>query len=237
MTKVLLLFDVDGTLIKTGGAGMRAMKQVGRELFGDRFSFDGVQVSGHLDPLIFAEAAAINGLGDDPSHHEAFRDHYIPRLEAELEAHREHVQPAPGITQALAVLRQRLDERGDVVLGLLTGNYTRAVPIKLTAAGIDPMWFTITAFGDEASSRAGLVELAIHKYACNYQETVDPRRVIVIGDTPRDVACARAHGCVALAVATGPFGVEQLRDAGADVVVEDLSDPGPLLGVIDAPCM
>jgi phosphoglycolate phosphatase-like HAD superfamily hydrolase len=131
----------------------------------------------------------------------------------------------PGVADTLAILRSR----PDLTLGLLTGNYTRAIPIKLGAIGVNPAWFEITAFGDEGESRAALVAVAIGKYAARSGAPVDPRRVIVIGDTPRDVDCARANGCISFAVATGKFDVEALRAAGADVVVPDLSDPEPLL--------
>ena len=230
MSKPLLLFDVDGTLIKTGGAGMRAMHHVVRQLFGQGFTLKGIQVSGHLDPLIFAEAAAMNGLSNDPLHHKAFRDHYLVQLEANLEAAGKEVRTLQGINETLAILRKRTD----VVLGLLTGNYTRAVPIKLRAVGIDMEWFSVTAFGDEAASRAGLVALAMDKYQSIYGQRVKNQWVVVIGDTPRDVACAKAHGCVSFAVATGSYRIDDLRKAGADVVVKDLSDSNPLIDLIDS---
>lgn len=228
MTKTLLLFDVDGTLLKTGGAGMRAMRVVAQRLFGEGFRWEGIEVSGHLDPLIFAELAVINGLDDDPTHHQQFRDHYLEQLAFELATDGADVRALGGVHDTLAVLRERADREGDVALGLLTGNYTRAVPIKLGAVGIDPAWFEVTAFGDEANNRAGLVELAMAKHASVTGRDTNPDRVIVIGDTPRDVTCAHTHGCVAFAVATGPYSVDQLRQAGADVVVADLTDPTPL---------
>ena len=234
MPHSLLLFDVDGTLLKTGGAGMAAMNRVIRKLFGDDFTLDGIQVSGHLDPLIFAEAAAINGLNDAPSHHDTFRDHYIAQLEEDLAQAKEQVHALRGVHDLLTHLRQRVREQSDVVLGLLTGNYTQAVPVKLTAVGIDPAWFQITAFGDEAPSRADLVALAMDKYKTQHNQPIENRRVVVIGDTPRDVACAKAHGCIAFAVATGSFDVDQLREAGADIAVKDLSDPTPLINLMDS---
>jgi len=236
MSKTLLLFDVDGTLLLTGGAGVRAMDRAACRLFGSRFTWDGIQVSGHLDPLIFAEAVAVNGLEGGPSQHRIFRDYYLELLEEELTNHRGEARSVRGIDQTLEILRPRSGSQGDVVLGLLTGNYTKAVPIKLTAAGIDPDWFKITAFGDEAPSRSDLVLLAMDKYREAMGEPIHPGRVIVIGDTPRDVACAHAHGCVAFAVATGRFGTDELTETGAEVVVQDLTDPQPLLELI-ASCL
>ncbi|MGH7822129.1 MAG: HAD family hydrolase, partial [Candidatus Binatia bacterium] len=118
--KPLLLFDVDGTLLLTGGAGMRAMQRVAARLFGESFRWEGIVVSGHLDPLIFAEAAALNGLPADPSHHESFREAYLAALGEELERGRAGVRVMPGVREILTLLRGR----GDSTLGLLTGNYT-----------------------------------------------------------------------------------------------------------------
>ncbi len=234
MTSALLLFDIDGTLLTTGKAGLRAMGYVAQKLFGDQFSFDGVEVSGRLDPLIFAEAATMNGLDRTTASHDAFRDHYIDRLRQELIANQDRVRAAEGVHDTLAMLRRRKEQRDDVVLGLLTGNYTRAVPIKLNAVGIDPGWFEVTAFGDEAATRADLVPVAIAKHTRLTGRSSDPDRVVIIGDTPHDVACAQAHGCVAFAVATGCFSQDQLRDAGADIVVSDLIDSTPLVQLIDS---
>jgi phosphoglycolate phosphatase len=229
----LLLWDIDGTLLRTGGAGMRAMYRVADRLFGAGWNWEGVNPSGNLDPLIFAQAAALNRLDDDPSHHQSFHDHYIEALREELELTRAAVRVMPGVVEAIDLLHRRAQARGDVVQGLLTGNYTRAVPLKLAVAGIDPAWFPITAFGDEGKCRADLVALALRKFETRFGRPADPRRVIVIGDTPKDVECAHAHGCVALAVATGGYSVEVLRGSGADVAVEDLADPGPLLELIE----
>lgn len=233
MTRTLMLFDVDGTLLHTGGAGMRAMRRAASGLFGEGFRWDGVQVSGHLDPMIFAAAVANNGLTVDAGLHERFRESYLDLLRVELAARPEAVRLMPGVREALVLLRGMGGVPAVPVLGLLTGNYSGAVPIKFEAVGLDPRWFTITAFGDEAPSREDLVAMAMSKYRVRWGEPIGPRRVVVIGDTPRDVACARAHGCVAFAVATGPYSAQELEAAGADVVVQDLTDPRPLLRFVE----
>ena len=227
--KPLVLFDVDGTLLLTGGAGMRAMKAVACELFGMTFRWDGIVVSGHLDPLIFAEAAALNGLDDVATHHERFRRRYLEQLVVELELGRAQIRIMPGIRESLS----RLRETRAATLGLLTGNYSDAIPIKLSAIGIEPAWFEVTAFGDEAADRRALAALAISKYEEQLGATIDPRRVVVVGDTPRDVDCAHAHGCYAFAVATGRYDAAALAAAGADRVVDDLSDPTPLIQTVE----
>jgi phosphoglycolate phosphatase len=232
VAKPLVLFDVDGTLLLTGGAGMRAMKAVATELFGAGFRWDGIVVSGHLDPLIFAEAAALNGLDGVPEHHESFRRRYLEVLVRELDRDPERVRIMPGIRESLT----RLRDGGAATLGLLTGNYAEAIPLKLSAIGIDPTWFEITAFGEEAATRRELAALALAKYAQRLGAPVDPRRVVIVGDTPRDVDCAHAHGCFAFAVATGGYDAGALAEAGADLVVSDLSDPTPLLEVVARLC-
>ncbi len=217
----------------SGGAGMRAMKRVGAELFGEGFRWDGVQTAGSLDPVIFAEVAAINQLDNVEAQHERFREAYLVALADEFERGREAVTVMPGVRDLLASLRRRTDSAGDITLGLLTGNYGAAVTIKFDAIGFDPAWFTITAFGDDALTRPDLTALAMRRYERHSGDPVDPHRVILIGDTPRDVAAAHAHGCVAFAVATGPYSLDELRDAGADHLAENLADPTPLMKLID----
>lgn len=232
MPPFLLLWDIDGTILRSGGAGMKAMYKVAGRLFGEHHTWDGIDPGGNLDPAIFAEFARINKLGDDPSHHDTFHDHYLIELKSELAAARDAVRALPGIHEIFDTLRERSRTRGDLVMGMLTGNYTKAVPLKLEAVGVNPDWFEVTAFGDEGRTRPDLVAVALRKFEKLTGVPADPRRVIVIGDTPRDVACAHAHGCVCLAVATGGHGVEALLAAGADVVVTDLADPSPLLALI-----
>ena len=228
--KKLLLFDLDGTLLLTGGAGVKGMEEAGVGLFGEAFSLKPVRVAGGLDPLIYAEATRLAGVENAHEHHDRFRDHYLEILHRNMvdEAYRKQV--LPGILELLSKLRK--DPR--VVLGLVTGNYTAAVPIKLRAVGIDPAWFSINAFGDEAPDRPGLVRLARDRFCARYGREIACGDTIVIGDTPQDVHCAHANGCICLAVATGMYSFEQLQEAGADVVVRDLGDPGPLMELIEA---
>lgn len=220
----LLLFDLDGTILLTGGAGLRGMEQAGVQVFGERFSLERITTSGGLDPLIYAEALRLAGIEDGDGHHELFRDTYMRQLEANLATAGDRVHLLPGIEPLLGELRRH--ERA--VLGLVTGNYTTAVPIKLRAVGVDPAWFEVTAFGDEASDRPGMVRLAIERHHERFGGRLEGRDVIIIGDTPNDVNCAHANGCLCLGVATGMYSEEDLRRAGADVVVPDLSDPRQL---------
>jgi phosphoglycolate phosphatase-like HAD superfamily hydrolase len=105
--------------------------------------------------------------------------------------------------------------------------------LKLGAVGLNPDWFEIHALGDEAPSRPDLAALALRRYERRFGAAIDPGAVVVIGDTPRDVHCAKAHGCVAFGVATGRYTVDDLRREGADVVVEDLADASPLWELVE----
>jgi phosphoglycolate phosphatase-like HAD superfamily hydrolase len=226
---VLLLFDVDATLLLTGGAGMRAMIRAAAELFGERLVWEGIEPSGGLDPLLLAEAAARSGVDLDDAGREAFRQRYIELLAGELRRSAATVRALPGVQE---VIRHLLAEPR-AVLGLVTGNYPQTAALKLAAVGLDREWFKVAAFGDEGPSRTALVRLAIARYAALDGGARPLRRVIVIGDTPRDVECALQNGAVAFSVATGKYGIEALRAAGAHVAVADLSDPGPLLALLD----
>jgi phosphoglycolate phosphatase-like HAD superfamily hydrolase len=225
----LLLFDLDGTLLLTGGAGMRAMNRAGKVLFGDRFSFDGVEVSGGLDPQLFTEAAFRFGVRNPSAHHDSFRRLYLEMLREELAVAPERVAPLPGVLRLLDTLRSN----ANLTVGLLTGNYRDAAPHKLNAAGIDPLFFRIAVFGDDAVDRRAMVALAIARHEAAIAASIDRRQVIIIGDTPRDIDCAHANGALCLAVATGRYTVQELIDAGADATAEDLTDSTPLFSLLN----
>jgi phosphoglycolate phosphatase-like HAD superfamily hydrolase len=220
----LLLFDVDGTLLIGHGAGARAMMTAGRAVLGSAFSLDGVLISGGLDPIIYREAAIQMGISDPEPLHEAFRARYLQELPGELHTAR----VLPGVVSLLSMLA----ERDDVTLGLVTGNYRHAVPIKLSSVGLLAETFVLGAYGDDAPARAELVALAMQQAARHTGALVHPDDVLIIGDTPRDVRCAHDNGCRALAVATGKYEAHELQAAGADCVVESLAVPDPLLRLL-----
>jgi phosphoglycolate phosphatase len=222
----LLLFDIDGTLLLSGGSGSKAMLEAGQQLFGDSFNFD-LDTSGKLDTQIYKELSKLNAHLDMQHRHDEFRDAYLKKLEFELAWDNKSFL-MPGIMELLDTLRQC----PEVTLGVLTGNYGLAAKAKLKAVGLQDEWFPITAFGDEAVTRPDLVELAMKRYHDLKNEKLEPKEVVVIGDTPKDVACAQAHGCVAFAVATGKWSVEELQAARADVVVDNLKDASKLLELL-----
>jgi len=231
MPPALLLFDIDGTLINIADSGGRAWRTASRRLFGEQFDFKGVHFAGRLDSAIYLDLALHNGITDHADHAEQFWAAYLDELPRELARSAGHIHACPGVPHLLGRLRDQFAE--EVCLGLLSGNHSGAVPHKLGAIGIDHRWFTIGAFSDEATQRPKLTELCLRRYAVAHAAEPDPSRVIVIGDTPHDIDGAKAHGCVAFAVATGGYSMDALAAAGADVAVPDLSDPSPLMALID----
>lgn len=220
---MLLLFDIDGTLLTTMRSGMKALEDAGRELFGESFTIDGVEFAGRLDPLIIKELLVRNKLEASDRNAREMRDGYGRHLPRRL-APAGVATACPGVHDVLASLRRRRD----VTLGLLTGNFSETGSIKLRSAGIDPDWFAVRVWGDESPhdppAREHLPPVGMKRYHVLHGREVRPERVIVIGDTPHDVSCASAHGCRSLGVGTGIFTSDQLSACGATWAVPTLSD-------------
>lgn len=219
---MLILFDVDATLLTTSRAGIAAMGHAGRALFGPSFSEHTVEYAGRLDPLIIVDLLRAHGVEPSPAEVTRFRAGYRDHLRALL-ASGDLARPCAGVPALLAALR----ERSTAVVGLLTGNFPETGAIKLRAAGIEPDDFPIQVWGDDSPhhppAREHLPAVGLARYRARYERAIVGADITIVGDTPHDIACARAHGCRSLGVATGMFGVEQLVAAGADHAVKDLS--------------
>ncbi len=220
---MLILFDIDATLVTTSRAGVAAMGDSGRELFGPHFREDTVEYAGRLDPLIIADLLRAHAIEITDATVARFRDGYARWL-----AHR---LATPGVSRALpgvAALVDRLAHRPDLTLGLLTGNYPETGELKLRAAGLDPHLFPIRAWGCDSPhtppSRNHLPPVAVERHFQRTGARLPFDRVVIIGDTPHDVACALTNGCRALAVATGMYDRATLAGAGAHLAVDDLAD-------------
>ncbi|MHC4828401.1 MAG: HAD hydrolase-like protein, partial [Planctomycetota bacterium] len=134
--------------------------------------------------------------------------------------------------ELLPGVRELLDGLGaidGVTLGLLTGNYPETGRLKIQAAGLDPDLFAVAAWGSDGQSRSDLPALAMTLYRQRMGRPVDPQNVVVVGDTPHDVACARAHGCRCLAVATGTYSREKLAGCEPDLLLDDLTETDAIL--------
>jgi phosphoglycolate phosphatase len=229
----LILFDIDATLLKTEGAGMAAMADAGRELFGPHFTTQGIEFAGRLDPLIFRELFILNRHERTPEAEQRLRTLYRAHLAHRLETHKT-ARALPGVLDLVSSLRTR----PSTALGVLTGNFPETGRLKLIAAALSPDWFTINAWGDDSPhdppDRAHLPPVALARYRAAHAADVHPSRVTIIGDTPHDVRCARAHACRCIAVATGQFSMDALTAAGADLVLPDLSQTSQVLDWLDA---
>jgi len=225
----LVLFDIDGTLVLTGGAGLRGMNRALEEVFGYTNGLDGIPVAGRTDRAILADAVGRLGRALDKPTLADVRQRYVANLTEEIEhpgTGRKAVMP--GIREIL----EQLEHRDDVLVGLLTGNFEEGARVKL--AHFD-LWryFRCGAFGGDAVDRNALVPVAVERARrCGLSGIADAD-VIVIGDTPHDVACAHAAGATAVAVATGSSSVDELRTTGAEHVFEDLSDTQMFLKLVE----
>ena len=215
----LVLFDIDGTLIHTARAGVRSMNAAFRDLHGTDDPLARVNFAGRTDRAIVSDAFRIMGVAFSEEAHDAVRDAYLGRLAGELSKRVEGATLLPGVEQAIAAF----EGRGGVGMGLLTGNYERGAEMKLEYFGL---WkrFNFGAFGDRHTDRRELVPIAIEAAQRQLGARVPPSRVIVIGDTPFDVDCAKAHGAMSVAVATGPFSRDQLAEHNPDVLLDTLED-------------
>jgi phosphoglycolate phosphatase-like HAD superfamily hydrolase len=229
MTQQLVLFDIDGTLVLTGGAGKRGMTRAFEALFGVADAFAGVPLAGRTDTSILADALDRHEIPITPHEIVAFRSKYLEYLREEVMRTTSGKLVLPGILPLL----DSLEASSHVFLGLLTGNYADAAEVKL--AHFD-LWryFRCGAFGEDAHDRNHLVPIALDRARDHgFPRALDADRVVVIGDTPRDVACAHAHGARIVAVATGEYAATDLRDAGADTVFEDFSDTAAVLAALN----
>ncbi len=225
----LLLFDIDLTLISTDGAGRRAMNRAFSDLFGKQNGLDQVSFAGRTDPAIFREGMAHLGEEWTQDAQNRFQRRYLDLLHAEVQ------KPAPGrhLKPGVPELLDILAERSDVTLALLTGNWAEGARIKLEHFNIHH-YFEFGAFSDDSAIRSDLPGVAAARYREKYGAEINPSDVFVIGDTPRDVECARPFGAVAVAVATGFSTLEELSAAQPDFLFQDLSDADKFLALLEA---
>lgn len=220
MSDILILWDIDNTLLYTGGAGSLAMRRAYCDLYGIDDAFGRVEFSGRTDTAIFRDAARAHSIDEarlDSEQHR-FLDAYLPHLQRAL--HEVSGGLMPGIAAALEAFAGRRDVRQ----GLGTGNFRGGGALKLEHYGIADYFPGFPGgFGEDSESRALVIGRAIARMSNGGRRRPRPR-VVVIGDTPHDVTAAHANDAYALAVATGKDSVETLREAGADIALDDLSD-------------
>jgi phosphoglycolate phosphatase len=216
----LVLFDVDGTLLLSDGAGRRAIQRALREVFGTTGPEDH-RFDGKTDPQIVRELMRLAGHGDDriDAGMQRLFVRYVQCLHEELRSPAHKPYALPGVPELL----DALEPRADVILGLLTGNLIEGARAKLAAVGIDPARFRVGAYGSDHEDRPELPAIARRRTLLDLGVDVTGDSMVVIGDTPADLTCGRALGASAIGVATGRFSVEELSRHAPVAVFEDLS--------------
>jgi phosphoglycolate phosphatase-like HAD superfamily hydrolase len=225
----LVLFDIDGTLLWSDGAGRRAIHRALIEVFGDTGPADH-RFDGKTDPQIVRELMRVVGHDDtiiDARMDDLFA-RYVTCLREELRDPEHHATPLPGVVDLLDALARRTD----VALGLLTGNLVEGAAAKLEAVGIDPAIFVVGAYGSDHELRPELPAIAQRRAREVLGVDVSGRDVVVIGDTPADVECGRDIGARAIGVATGRYTTDDLAAHGAVAVFADLSDTDAVVRAI-----
>jgi phosphoglycolate phosphatase len=216
------LFDIDGTLIASGGAGKVALEKALASEFGITKLIDKLQLSGRPDRAILRDLFRLHVIDDTPENWRRITEAYLRELPACLAASKGCV--LPGIGELL----DHLHGRADVAVGLLTGNIRAGARVKLGHFGLFD-YFAFGGFGDRHFDRDDVAREAWDEIHRRFNGSVAAERVWVIGDTPLDVRCARSIGARAVAVATGWHSRDELAEHAPDLLLTDLSDPRPLL--------
>jgi phosphoglycolate phosphatase-like HAD superfamily hydrolase len=217
-----VLFDVDGTLISTGGAGARSWRHAFDVLHGVPADIGEFTDAGMTDPVV-ARLTFEAAVGHVPSPTElaTVMAAYLDRLPYEVD-HSERYRVLDGAADLLP----RLGQREGVLLGITSGAVEAAAHIKLARAGFN-RYFPFGGYGSDSPDRIELTKRAIERGGRLIGDEIDPATVFVVGDTPNDVAAAHGAGCVAVATATGHYSREQLEATGAEYVLDSLRQPFP----------
>jgi phosphoglycolate phosphatase-like HAD superfamily hydrolase len=227
LEKRLLLFDIDGTLITSGGAGEHALRLGIKDRFGIDEDFRGIEIAGRTDSGIARQFFAKHSLPATPENTAAFFEGYLSHLPLLLS--QKDGRLLPGILPLLDVLKGR----SDVVLALLTGNLARGAELKLTHYGVWD-YFEFGAYADDHHDRNQLGHFARTRAQERHGTDFPPERIYVLGDTPHDITCARAIGAKAVAIATGQYQRAQLAEYAPDFLFDDLGDVDAVIAALTA---
>ena len=217
MTQKVIFFDIDGTLLSTGGAGQRALALALTDGFQVDFPFEGVLTAGRTDRGITDEIFERYGLESSDANRRRFRDAYLAHLP-------EALANAPGrLLPSVRELLDRLADESHITLSLLTGNYAEGAWIKLRHYQLDH-YFQHGGFGDDHAERDDVARFALTTASNHAQRQLAGIDTLVIGDTPADIRCARAIDAKAVGVATGCYTADELRPHDPDHIFEDFSN-------------
>jgi phosphoglycolate phosphatase-like HAD superfamily hydrolase len=225
--KKLILWDIDGTLIRTNRAGIVALVRAFAQLHGREPDMASIEVSGRTDRWIISRMLEHHGITASSENIHTILEGYLQLLQGEMVARPGRV--LPGVLELLETLHHRTD----IVQALLTGNVERGARIKLEHYRV---WhyFAFGAFGDDSPLRNDLGPHALRRAKERHEIDFRPERTFVIGDTPHDIECGKVIGARTIAVATGNFTVEQLAAHTPTAVFADFADTAALLRVLDA---
>jgi phosphoglycolate phosphatase-like HAD superfamily hydrolase len=213
----LFLFDIDQTLINTGGAGLRALDRACRKLLGLEHAMEGISPHGKTDPAIVREILRTKLQSPTPSSREiaALLDAYLAFLQEEVQT-----SPTYRVLPGIISILEELNQRPDAIVGLATGNIESGARVKLERGGLNG-YFSFGGFGSDSESRTDLVRKAAERAADKNGGVVSPSNTFVLGDTILDIEAGKRAGFKTVGVATGSYSVEQLLAAGATFAVRD----------------
>ncbi len=226
----LILWDIDHTLIETRGAGSEFARAAFAEITGIRPEHMAT-ATGKTEPVILAETLQAHGIRPD----DVYQQRYAQALPAQYRRHadqlRQQGRALPGAAEALAALAQL----PGTIQTVLTGNYKAVAAVKLAVFDLDRhLDLDVGAYADDGADRAGLVPVAQKRAAAKYGAVFTKANTVIIGDTIHDIAAAHNGGAAVIAVATGSDNTDQLREAGAEYVLADLTDPDALQQALEA---
>jgi phosphoglycolate phosphatase-like HAD superfamily hydrolase len=227
----LVLFDIDGTILWSDGAGRRAMQRALTNAFGTSGNAS-YRYDGKTDMQIVRDLMRMEGIADAliDARMNALLDEYVEALHEELRSRETRVERFNGVVELIEALEARSDRR----VGLLTGNIEVGAGAKLRAVGLDPARFTVNAFGSDHEVRGELPAIAQRRAREELGLHVEGDAIVIIGDTPADIDCGRAIGARAIAVATGRYSVDELAEHNPFVVFPNLADTDAVMRAIDA---
>lgn len=226
---VLVLFDIDGTILLANGAGRRSVHQAMHDVFGasgpESHPFDG-----KTDPQIVRELGTLAGIAEDviAERMDAALDRYFRYLESDITAAPDTVQLLPGVHALL----DALEARDDIMLGLLTGNIKQGAALKLRTVNVAPERFLVGAYGCDAPARPDLPAIAQRRASAHLGAHLPGSRIVIIGDTPHDLTCGLGIGAMAIGVETGRYRAADLQPYEPLAVFANLVDTAAVVAAI-----